>query len=142
MISSIIAVVQGCFTSGHWSKWHPFPLDSRDSSPYFHPSWSEDGRDVGGLVRGRDSGFAGCAARQSATGTLLKIHHGSCLMCVCGDRHEFECHLFPNVCICIYIYAYDDRYKCCSSYKCSFQRAIATQSSRCRSHPILTGNPL
>ena len=42
----------------------------------------------------------------------------------------------------IYIYAYDDRYKCCSSYKCSFQLAIATQSSRCRSHPILTGNPL
>jgi hypothetical protein len=41
----------------------------------------------------------------------------------------------------VYIYAYDDRYKC-SIYKCSFQLAIATQSSRCRSHPILTGNPL
>ena len=138
----LIAVVQGCESQRHWSKWHPChqdSRDSRDSQPKSILVWGWE-RCWRSCQRPR-FGWRGICVRQSA-GTLLKIHHESCLMCVCGDRHEFECHLFPNVCICIYIYAYDDRYKCCSSYKCSFQLAIATQSSRCRSHPILTGNPL
>ena len=66
-------------------------------------------------------------------------------VCV-GTGMNLNVTCFPMfVYVYIYIYiicAYDDRYKCCSSYKCSFQLAIATQSSRCRSHPILTGNPL
>ena len=108
--------------------------------PSPNPSWSEDGRDVGGLVRGRDSGGAGFAFGK-AQGPCWRstMNHAWCVCVGTGMNLNVTC--FP-MSVYVYIYAYDDRYKCCSSYKCSFQLAIATQSSRCRSHPILTGNPL